>query len=32
MAEEKYEKERKFKDGILRGATIKEMFDEYGVL
>ena len=32
LAEEKYEKEKKFMDGLHGGASVKEMFGKYGIL
>jgi 4-hydroxy-4-methyl-2-oxoglutarate aldolase len=32
LAEEKYEKEKKFIEGLRKGATVAEMFEKYGVL
>lgn len=32
LAEEKFEKEKKFMKGLHNGASVKEMFDKYGVL
>jgi regulator of RNase E activity RraA len=32
LAEEKYEKEKKFQEGLRKGATITEMFEKYKVL
>lgn len=32
LAEEKFEKEKKFMKGLRNGASVKEMFDKYGVL